>query len=241
MRILSILFALSLFLSFGCEGTGGESAEEDPVSEDRVWEGLVYMGPEAQMFRVCTSGDLLWVVDQQNLLMAKYDSLMQPNTYYPVYAELRGSVRITETQDGELGSAEEKEMFMVSQIVKVQRQIPDDCEQYLEPVYEARGADSEWNLMINPYAKRASFVHNQGRDTSYYVFRPSVTENEQTIYRLGAGDTTLTVTITEEPCQVEGLREGDFTHAFTIEKGDQSYEGCGVMHMGAPKREEPAM
>jgi len=232
---------MSLALSFGCQGTGDESAEEDPIAEDKVWEGLVYMGPEAQMFRVCTSGELLWIVDEQNRLTASYDSLMQANIYYPVYAELRGSVRVTETQDGELGDAEDKEMFVVSEIVNMQQQIPDDCSQYLEPVYEASGANSSWQLTINPYPKRVSFVYNEGRDTSYYVFRPSVMENEQTIYRLGSGDTTLTVKITEEPCQVEGIQEGDFTHSFTVEREDQSYQGCGNMYMDAPKREEPAM
>ena len=230
------MLTLILGLSFGCQEGPSEDEATDPIEADKVWQGLVSMGAEAQTFRLCESGELLWIVDESAILYQRYDSIVQEAAYHPVFAELRGSLRLAEEQ--ETAGGEDKEIFMVEEIVSLEKTIPDTCRQYVDAVYTAMGSDPAWELSINPYAKRASFVMSDAADTTYYNYRPSVEEEEQTIFRLGAADTTLTATFTMEPCQ-HGSQT--FTHTVEVEKGENTYQGCAYTYTGVPSQEQPEM
>lgn len=236
MRFLSLVLTIALAFSFGCqESPRGEEAS-DPVSEDKIWQGLVSIGAEAQMYRSCESGELMWIVDESSRLYQRYDSLVEAEKYYPVFAELRGTVRLADEQETAGGS--DKEIFMVEEIVNVQQNIPENCRQWFDPVYTATGSDPSWELTINPYAKRAALIMNEANDTTFFNYRPPVEEEGETVFRFSAADTAMTAAFKMEPCQTGSQT---FSHTVEVKKGESTYRGCAYTFMGVPPNDQPEL
>lgn len=84
-------------------------------------QGLYVFGPEFKTFTNCKDGREFWVVDSVKTLELSYSNLNFEKPYEPVYVELEGFVRESDSE----APNDYDSTIVVTKVVTITKKIPD--------------------------------------------------------------------------------------------------------------------
>lgn len=222
MSILTMMLACQ-----GNQSSTQETEDEREVNTDSQnqkieadYEGIYTEGSDYQEFKDCGSWRLYQIVDSNQSLSAKYDSLgLQDGK--PMHVHFNGE---TENMSQGSSGASSMQQIHVDEVLEVAKfDGQTTCQPPWEKVFEFIGNEPFWSLKIS--ADSIVFNHFE-RETVAFPFAEPQWEDSVWVFETEKDNQRLTARVSEDDCQdsMSGFR---YEMSVQLQTSGESFEGCG--------------
>lgn len=121
MRIKALTLSGFLLVMMIC-ACKNKSQKND--ADKLIFKGLYSLGPEAKIFKNCSTGSEYWVVDRSKALELKYwQTVPTEMSNSPVYVEVEGFIASSDPKDDGDGAFDST--LVVKKLIKITKGIPN--------------------------------------------------------------------------------------------------------------------
>ncbi|GAA4204474.1 hypothetical protein GCM10022289_22470 [Pedobacter jeongneungensis] len=122
MKLVKQAIVFVVLLGVAITACNRNDKAEGEKSNLKIVKGLYSFGPEMKSFTLCEDTRDYWVTDSVKNLELAYSNLGFEKPYEPVYVELEGYFKKTDTATV---SADFDSTLVVTKVIKISKEIPD--------------------------------------------------------------------------------------------------------------------